>query len=409
MKTRLLYFSFLLTLLALIELNLQAQITRGATPGELYISTDWYMDEYGQVHYAILHSTDNGETVSLKYENIENTPPGEMRVGNVLGDATPGALYNYRYNKLWVSFDYGESWGFRENYPAYSSFYSGVNQGLIFKGNNQGFFKSTDYAATFELLPVTVTCPFTEVGFYEPEFYGIYGESGLYYNFVHTFDYGQTYTETPIDSTVAFWVPSGQFPRISRGTKPGELYLVSWWPVDYYKIYHSVDTGYTWTEKFESETINIYYWRVKYTAGREPGSFYVMRSRINPAGDHTWLYIDYSNNYGKTFTTYFHVLDSTITGIRDFELGNIKLSNYPNPFSGHTTFSFNIPANSKNPKLNIYDVYGILIRQLSIYRKKTQVWDGTDNSGKRLKEGLYLYNISYDNFGSQFNKLLILN
>lgn len=409
MKTSLLYFSFWLTLLTLMECNLQAQITRGGSPGELYISGDWYLENNNILHYAILRSTDNGESISLQYENIETPPPGEMKVGKVLGDATPGALYNFGNNELWVSLDYGVNWEFRENDPVYTSFYSGVNFGLIFKGNNQGFFKSIDYAVTFDLLPITVTCPFTEVGFSEPEFFGLYGESGLYYNFVHTIDYGQTFTEISIDSAVAFWAPSGQFPKISRGAVAGEIYLTSWTPELHYKIFHSVDTGYSWTEKYESDYIDIYYWSVQFTAGREPGSFYVMRARINPAGDHVWLYIDFSNDYGETFTTYFHDLDSTITGIRSFEPDNIKLSNHPNPCKEYTSISFNLPKNCKNPILNIYDASGNTIRQINISGKKTQTWDGTDNNGNRVKEGIYLYNVSYENFNSQFNKLLIVS
>ncbi len=84
------------------------------------------------MHKAIFNSTDNGENITLKYENIENPPSGEKEVGKVIGDATPGALYNYGNNELWVSFDYGENWEYREHYPSYTQFFSGVNQGLIF-------------------------------------------------------------------------------------------------------------------------------------------------------------------------------------------------------------------------------------------------------------------------------------
>ncbi len=393
----------------LLNFDTYAQITRGAQPGEIYISTEWYMDNFGQIHYAILHSTDNGETFSLKYENTENTPPGEMQVGRVLADATPGALYNYGNNELWVSFEYGENWEYMEDYPGYTSFYSGVNQGLIFKGNNQGFFKSTDYAATFELLPISVTCPFTEVGFAESEFYGIYGEAGMYYNFVHTIDYGQTYSETPIDSAVAFWQIGGYFPQISRGTEPGKLYLVSWWPDYHYKIFHSVDTGYSWIEKYESDFINQYFWEVYYTAGRQPGSFYVMRSTLDPTFNHRMLYIDYSNDYGETFTTYFHDLDSTITSLNPIKKPELNVTSYPNPFKDKATISFQLPGNCNNAVLNIYNNYGILIRQFDVCGKEEQQWDGSNSSGITVKSGLYFYKISSNEFSTSLNKLLILN
>ncbi|MFU8844746.1 MAG: T9SS type A sorting domain-containing protein [Bacteroidales bacterium] len=402
--------SFILCLATcFIHFNIYSQITRGAQPGEIYFSGHWYIDNNGQVHYGIFRSADNGEHISLQYENIEVPPPDEMKIGKVLGDAADGALYNYGWNELWVSFDSGDNWTYREDYPDYTKYFTGSIQGLIFRGNYQGFFKSIDFASTFDLLPITVICPFTEIGFSEPEFYGVYGEPGLYYNFVHTIDYGQTCTEIPIDSTTAFWSVSGYSPQISRGTNPGEIYLVSWWPDYHYKIFHSVDTGYTWTEKFESGYIDIFYWGVTYTAGRQPGSFYVKRATPAPSGDHTWLYIDYSSDYGETFTTYFHDLDSTITGLDIHERNTIHLSNYPNPFKDFTTFSFQLPANCKNAQLNIYDLPGKIIRVFDIIGQRNQVWSGKDNSGKQVREGIYLYNISYDNYISQFNKLVIIN
>ncbi|MBW6490248.1 MAG: hypothetical protein K0B15_03525 [Lentimicrobium sp.] len=62
---------FFLVLAFLFASTAKAQITRGAVSGELYISGDWYMDNHGKVHYAIFHSADNGENISLKYQNIE--------------------------------------------------------------------------------------------------------------------------------------------------------------------------------------------------------------------------------------------------------------------------------------------------------------------------------------------------
>lgn len=225
MKNRIAYFSFLLTLLIIQGFNLQAQITRGAQPAELYISTDWYMDNYGQVHYAILHSTDNGETVSLKYENIENTPPGEMRAGNVLGDATPGVLYNKGNHELWVSFDYGASWEYRE-FLGNTNYMSGQNNGTIFRRIGAELSISNNYGSSFAIITNPINCPIREPGNSLGEFYGINGDIGIGLFLDHTLDYANTFTEIPIDSAVAFWQIGGYFPQISRGTEPGELYLV---------------------------------------------------------------------------------------------------------------------------------------------------------------------------------------
>ena len=128
MKNKILYLCTFIFLFLSFIFDTHAQITRGASPCEIYISTDWYVDNYGDIHYAIFHSTDNGENITLKYENIENPPTGEMQVGKVIGDATPGALYNYGNNELWVSFDYGESWEYREDFIDYIRYWGGMKE-----------------------------------------------------------------------------------------------------------------------------------------------------------------------------------------------------------------------------------------------------------------------------------------
>jgi hypothetical protein len=316
---------------------INAQITRGAVPSEIYISNDWYVSD--SIYYGLFHSTDNGQHISLKYVSTDPPRPNAMRLRNIIGDATPGALYNYGYNELWVSFDYGENWEYREDYPSSSKYMSGQNNGTIFKRIGAELSQSDDYGNLFTIITNPISCPIREPGYYLGEFFGINGNIGEGLFLDHTLDYANTYTEIPIDSAVAFWQVSGKYPEISRGTEPGELYLVSWWPNSTYKIFHSIDTGYNWTLKYESEYINLYFWGVQYTAGHEPGTFYVKRATYDPTNTHAWLYIDYSNDTAKTFTTYFHDLDSTITSINtDYET-DIVLRNYPNPFTDKTVIS----------------------------------------------------------------------
>jgi hypothetical protein len=47
--------------------------TRGALPGEIYIAGEKYMG-YEGMHYAIFFSAKNGNTLTLKYEHVENQP-----------------------------------------------------------------------------------------------------------------------------------------------------------------------------------------------------------------------------------------------------------------------------------------------------------------------------------------------
>jgi hypothetical protein len=371
MRYKIVCLSTFIFLFSSFIFDTHAQITRGAEENEIYISTDWYIDYNEDIHYAIFHSTDNGENVTLKYKNIEVPPLGEMRVGNVLGDATHGALYNYGWNELWVSFDFGESWDFVEVY-AYSGFYtSGSIEGEMYKNGTDvagTLYFSNNYGTTF--IEKNYDIKFLlEVGIEIGELYGRSGSPGIGYSIKYSINFGLDFLTIPIDSTVAFWQVSGYNPAITRGADAGEIYLISWWPDYHYKIFHSVDTGFTWSEKFESDYIDVYFWRVFYTAGREPGSFYVMRSRICPAGDHVWLFIDYSNDYGETFTTYFHDLDSMITSINYFNTPELNLSNFPNPFSEKTTIEFKLPNNCKDPILSIRNIKGQIIRQYNISGK----------------------------------------
>ena len=401
--------TILLIVFCIITINSYSQITRGAVPGEIYISNEWYIDNQ-YLHFGIFHSTDNGEHISPQYSNLETPPPGEMRVGIVLGDATPGALYNYGHNELWVSFDYGESWEFIESYGS-GRYTSGSTEGIMYKNGTDvagTLFFSDDYGSFFAEKNEDIKF-FIEVGTEIGELYGKSGSASEGYNIKYSNDYGLNFLTTPIDSTVAYWTPSGHYPQISRGTEPGELYLVSWWPDYHYKIFHSVDTGYTWTQQYESGYIDIYYWGVQYTAGREPGSFYVKRTTIDPTHTHIIVYIDYSSDYGQTFTTYVHELTPNFTSISTNEIVTVNLSNYPNPFTDYTTISFNISENNHNPMLNIYDIYGNPVVHINITGKKTQIWDGKDSNGTKVENGFYFYNISYENFISQFNKLLIVN
>ncbi|MCK4677636.1 MAG: T9SS type A sorting domain-containing protein [Bacteroidales bacterium] len=413
MKSKLLYAVTFLCLFIGTNDKILAQITRGAQPGEIYISTDWYMDNYGKIHYAIFHSTDNGEHIALKYENIETPPSGEMKIGKVLGDATPGALYNWGWNELWVSYSYGENWVNVENFGSTPKYTTGCIESEIYKccANVQGtVWRSIDFGNTFEDIREDIKFKL-EVGVNPGIVYGLanysYPEVGFYLNISN--DYALNFIEISIDSAVAFWSVSGHYPQISRGTKPGEIFLVSWWPDYHYKIFHSVDTGYTWTEKFESDYINVYYWRVAYTAGREPGSFYVLRSTVAPAGDHIWLYIDYSSDYGETFTTYFHDLDSLYTSLTPIIKPDIKLSAYPTPFSEKTTIVFDLPNNCNAAVLSIYDISGMLIKQYNVYGNKVQQWDGCNSSGATVKSGLYFYQIKTDEYLSPLNKLMFIN
>ena len=288
-----------------------------------------------------------------------------------------------------------------ENY-GYAKYFSGSLPGLVFKGNNDGLFKSTDYGHSFELLPITVTCPFTELGYYENEFFGINGESGIGYNIVHSLDYGQTYTEIPLDTTIALWQIWDRPPKVVRGASSGELYLVSWWPDISYKIFHSVDTGYTWTQQYVSAPMDH---NISYTPGREQGSFYVMRLETAPDQTHNWLYIDYSCDYAQTFTTYFHDLEPTF-GIDRGLVKSSSIKTYPNPFSQFITFE--LPNYDNGNVVQIFEINGNLVKELESLGDKDFIWDATNQSGQKVSEGTYLFRVLNNDNQVTINKIIYI-
>ena len=404
----------LLLFLILLLNSINAGITRGAEQDEIYISSGWYVTTV--MHYAILHSTDNGETITLKYSWTD--PPDSMRVYKLISDATPGVLYNIDFHDLWVSFNYGENWGVVDSTWAYPRYASGCVEGEIYKRSNWKLYRSIDYGDNFEIIVDSLNAPLSDVGAEPGELYGITGIAGEQYYLYYSNNYGQTFTETPIDTSVALYAPGGYYPELHRGTEQGEIYLVSWYPPLSYHIYHSTNFGQNFELKYASEYIDIYYWGVSYTAGIQPGSFYVIRGTFDDTHTHIYLYIDYSHDYGETFTTYFHDLDEGFVSVdshHTIQVSNneIFLNNYPNPFNLYTTISYQLPSNLKAIVIEIYNIKGQLVKKLlpltnNLSPITTIEWDGTSKFNKKVNSGIYLYRIQYDNHISKIKKMILV-
>ncbi len=70
--------------------------------------------------------------------------------------------------------------------------------------------------------------------------------------------------------------------------------------------------------------------------------------------------------------------------------------NYPNPFNPTTVIEYALPKASE-VKIQIYNILGQKVRNLVDERQdpgyKMIHWDGTDDSGKEISSGVYLYRI----------------
>jgi hypothetical protein len=95
------------------------------------------------------------------------------------------------------------------------------------------------------------------------------------------------------------------------------------------------------------------------------------------------------------------------------------LQAHPNPFTHNTVVEF---VDGKPPTLKIYDLGGRLVRNLQINKSpqpeahppraenqqiSKSYWDGTDNAGKRLPRGIYLYRLNTGDYAGT-KKLLML-
>ncbi|HNZ45261.1 MAG TPA: FlgD immunoglobulin-like domain containing protein, partial [Candidatus Syntrophosphaera thermopropionivorans] len=83
--------------------------------------------------------------------------------------------------------------------------------------------------------------------------------------------------------------------------------------------------------------------------------------------------------------------------------------NYPNPFNPETTISFSVPT-SGYTTLKIYNLKGEVVRTLvndvREAGKYNVVWNGTDDRGRTVSSGIYLYRL--ENNGKKLTGKMLL-
>ena len=109
-----------------------------------------------------------------------------------------------------------------------------------------------------------------------------------------------------------------------------------------------------------------------------------------PEGYHTLTIKAWDNfNNSSVMTTNFTVVSGDILEIKN-------VFNFPNPFSSATTFTFVINKQA-DVKIKIYTLRGTLIETLTNINAEAGLnqlyWDGKDNDGDEIANGVYLYKI----------------
>ena len=344
------------------------QLTRGAGNHEIAISIFWYtLDDVN--YHAFFISHDNGINIDLMYYSHSPPLPGEVPLSKIKGDAQGGTYYNYRPHEFWITNDYGYSWqlvetGFPLNYLT-----SGLVPGEVYRQvsvtKSTVLERSIDFGANFFNVNTNIAHP--EVGinpgeiYYYTVPYYLYWYTDLYFSS----DSGNTFSLiNSIDTTIAgTWSGGPQVTGVHRGHSTGELYIVGWHHPSYFTIYYSSDTGMTFSHRYTSPYIDLFFYNVGFTGGNDNGDFYVLRSKLDPTFTHTILEIDYSSDTAKTFTTYYHDLDPTTFGVVDKTIAvNEKyFSSFYN--RNERKIHLHFSDKSKGNTLLLIDIFGNIIQR----------------------------------------------
>jgi len=122
------------------------------------------------------------------------------------------------------------------------------------------------------------------------------------------------------------------------------------------------------------------------------------------------LLSDYNNSNAHLFKNNVGISEQVSKSM------GIGLQVYPNPFRNAVSIKFQIPeqgvASSQKSvvSIKIYDANGRLVRQfnhLTNYLFNQIVWDGTDDSGRRLPAGIYFIRVESDEF-KETEKVILL-
>ena len=88
----------------------------------------------------------------------------------------------------------------------------------------------------------------------------------------------------------------------------------------------------------------------------------------------------------------------------------LSVYNYPNPFKTETYFTFRLTGIPDELQINIYTITGRLIKKIIKYSPELKTdfnsiyWDGRDEDGDFLANGVYFYKLITKN-GSKSNSI----
>ena len=150
---------------------------------------------------------------------------------------------------------------------------------------------------------------------------------------------------------------------------------------------------------FDNNILNINRPDIQYSYSPYPNSAAtIIWQPVLKDGKHTLdiLAKDATGNYTDSSATHFEFYVYNNAGI-------INVYNYPDPFSTDTYFTFQLTGIQvpDELKIRLYTIAGRLIRVISVPPSELQIgfnhihWDGRDQDGDVIANGVYLYKIIY--------------
>lgn len=369
------------------EMDVQGQyyystrhVTRGADTAEIYINCWWYEDPNGIQWNGLFRSTDNGKTLTpmRKRKWFEES-------GVIHGDSISGRIFQVPMHMspdtFGISFDYGLSFELNSFNPVFYSVAGCMAGEIYWQANEQGLgiYRSNDYGSSFSLQSSHDSIDLREVGTLPGEIYGIkwFFESGPL-GLAYSNDYGQTFTVSYIEFP---GFPEFSECMIYRGTEPGEIFFVIYYSDSEIYLFHTFDYGQTLTFQCQLPPSGG---EMLYTAGRTPGTFYIVE-RYWAA--YSVLYIYFSRDYGVTYTTYLHILDSTYTQTPTQSFPEKSFICYPNPASSFIQIDFQHPQSGY--QVSLWDMLGNIRVSFVIPAGRKQIRLDLSN----LPKGIYLLKV----------------
>jgi PKD repeat protein len=312
------------------------------------------------IGYAISTDSSNDSLfVTVSYDNFDNL---QLQSGLNLSGGQCFISRGYNSGELYLFCPYG--------YPVNSN-----SQDLIFSNdfgvtwniiNNFNF----NTAITPEDWGIVGGRQLGELYVYATYYFDMGASAQIY--IYHSLDFGKTFTKhhpwgfgtEPLVPHFNCVPDSGNAPLEVQFVDNSIGDVTSWeWDID--------DDGTT--DYFEQNPFHTYadtgLYSVKLTITGEEGSYSIVRDNS--------VYVTNEVNSNEESNQY--------------SVDNIQLSNYPNPFNPSTTISFSLTTeHTESTEIQIYNVKGQKVEQISVVRGKTSVsWNADEFSS-----GIYFYKLN---------------